>query len=134
MDFVLTSALYAVLAALLLVWLVFKVVKLRWAYRVPHGDGGHKDLQLAIATHANATETIPIALILLFALEYNGGHLLVVHGFGLVFMLGRLIHARSLLVDQLKGRVLGMQLTLAAIIGLALTNLGYLVYIQLLGL
>lgn len=128
----LTSVIYAALAALLIAWLVFRVVKLRWQYRLPHGDGGHKDLQLAIATHANAVETIPIALLLLFSLEINDGNLLVVHGFGMILLLGRLIHARSLLSDQLKGRVFGMQLTLAVIIGLAITNLGYLIYYHML--
>jgi uncharacterized membrane protein YecN with MAPEG domain len=37
-------------------------------------------------------------------------------------------HARGLLTDNLRYRVLGMQLTLYTLIGLAVLNLAYVIY------
>ncbi len=59
------SALYAVLAALLLIKFSFDVVRLRRLYRVAYGDGGFSELQSAIRIHGNAVEYIPIGVALL---------------------------------------------------------------------
>jgi len=66
------SALYAVLAALLLIKFSFDVVRLRMQYRVSYGDGGFSELQSAIRIHGNAVEYIPIALLLLLLMEMDG--------------------------------------------------------------
>ena len=128
-----TSALYAVIAALLLFWLTLQVIKQRRGHKVTLGDGGNADLKGAIGAHSNALDSIPIFLILLFALEYNGGHLLLVHALGIVFMAARLIHARALLTSDLKLRVIGMHLTLWPLLALAVFNLLYLPYGKIFG-
>lgn len=125
-----TSALYAALLSLLIVWLSLNVIGKRRQYKVSTGDGGQHQLKIAIAAQSNAIEYIPIALVLLFALEYNAANLLIVHALGLALLTGRLVHARGLLSEMLKVRVLGMKITLYTIIALAILNIVYLPYIK----
>ncbi len=122
------SVVYAVILALLIVWLSLNVIKIRRHHQIRFGDGENAMLQIARAAHANATEYIPISLILLFALEYNHGDLWLVNAFGIAVVIGRTLHARGLLADRLKLRILGMQLTLLSIIGLSVANLFFLSY------
>lgn len=127
-----TSVIYASLSALLIVWLSLNVIKKRHANKVSIGDGGKDELTLAMATQSNAIEYIPIALLLLFALEFNHANLLIIHGLGVALLIGRLTHARAMLTNNLKTRVLGMQITIYTIIGLAILNLMYLPYAEIL--
>lgn len=119
------SSFYAALLALLIVWLSLRVIKLRRTKKVRLGDGGEPELQTAIRAQGNATEYIPISLILLALLELNGVHAALVHAGGIAVLVGRLVHARGLLSENLRYRVRGMQVTIFTIIGLALANLAY---------
>jgi len=110
------------------------VIKKRRKNKVSIGDGGNEELKIAMAAQSNAIEFVPIALLLLFALEYNHANILVVHMFGVALMIGRVIHARSLLSSHFKGRVLGMQVTIYTIIGLGVLNIVYLPYHELIKL
>ena len=92
----------------------------------------NNDLQYAIRAQGNATEYIPIALILLVLLELSGASLWLVHLGGVAIIVGRVLHAKGLLTQSLKYRVLGMQFTLFTIIGLAAINIAYNAY-KLLG-
>jgi uncharacterized membrane protein YecN with MAPEG domain len=69
--------------------------------------------------------------VLLFALEYNNANNLIVHLLGLSLITGRIIHAKAILSSSLKIRVLGMQITIFTIIGLAVINFVYLPYAEL---
>lgn len=122
------SSLYAALSALLIVWLSFRVIKLRRAKKIRLGDGGEPELQIAIRAQGNATEYIPISLILLVLLELNGAHMALVHTGGIAILAGRLLHAKGLLTESLRYRVLGMQVTIYTLIGLGVANLAYAVY------
>ena len=93
------------------------MIKIRREKQVNIGDGEDAKLRTAIAARSNAIEYIPLALLLLLLLEYNGAHLVVVHLFGLLLVAGRLIHARALLTENIKSRVVGMQVTIWVIIG-----------------
>lgn len=126
-----TSAIYASLLALLICWLSLNVIKKRRTYKVSIGDDNNEELKIAIAAQSNAIEYAPISLILMFALEYNQANIILVHLSGLSLIAGRIIHARGLLSLNLKQRVLGMQITIYTIIGLAVFNLVYLPYAQL---
>ena len=97
-----TSAIYASLSALLICWLSLNVIKKRRKYRVSIGDGGNVELRTAMAAQLNAIEYIPIALLLLFALEYNEANILIVHLFGVALIAGRAIHAHNLLSEILR--------------------------------
>lgn len=121
------SALYAAMLALLLVWLALRVIKVRREKLVRLGDGGEFALQSAIRAHGNAAEYIPIALILLTLLELSGGPAILVHLGGIAMLAGRILHAKGLLTDSLRFRILGMQMTLFTLIGLAVANVIYAV-------
>ncbi|HEY8220138.1 MAG TPA: MAPEG family protein [Methylobacter sp.] len=122
------TAIYASLSALLIVRLSLSVIKLRRKNRVSVGDGGNEALQLAIRAHANAVEYIPITLMLLFMLELNGAPKLLVHVLGGTLLVGRILHAMGLPAKDLKKRVLGMQITIYLLIGLAVLNILFFVF------
>lgn len=122
------SPIYAGILALLIVWLSLNVIKLRRTNKVSLGDGGEPDLQVAIRSQGNATEYIPISLILLILLELSGASVLVVHVGGIAIIVGRVLHAKGLLAENLRYRVLEMQVTFFTIIGLASTNIFYTLY------
>ncbi len=126
------SAIYASFSAFIISWLSLNVIKTRRKYKILYGDGGNEQLQIARAAQTNATEYIPIALLLLFSLEYNHANYWIIHAFGIALISGRLIHARGLLTKNLKWRVLGMQLTILTILGLAVANFFHLPYARLL--
>jgi uncharacterized protein len=122
------SSIYAGILALLIVWLSLKVIKLRRSKKVILGDGGETDLQYAIRAQGNATEYIPISLILLVLLELSGVNLWLVHLGGVAIIIGRALHAKGLLTQSLSYRVLGMQFTFFTIIALSFLNIAYPIY------
>lgn len=122
------TSIYASLATLLIVKLTLSVIKLRRKNRVSIGDGGIDELQLAIRTHANAVEYIPIALMLLLTLELNGAPKILVHILGVTLLIGRILHAMGLPAKDFKKRVLGMQITIYLLIGLAVLNIVFFAF------
>ena len=117
------TSIYAGLCGLLMAWLALQTIKMRRANRVKLGDGGSLALQSAIRAQGNFAEYMPIVLILLFLLEYNGMYYLVIHAVGMAFLIGRWIHAQGLLKDNLRYRMRGMSFTLVILIGLAVANI-----------
>lgn len=117
------TSIYAGLCGLLMAWLALQTIKARRASRVKLGDGGDFALQSAIRAHGNFAEYMPIVLVLLFLLEYNGAPVLAIHVVGIAFLIGRWIHAQGLLKDDVRKRVKGMGFTLAILIGLAVANI-----------
>jgi len=122
------TSIYASLLALLIVRLSLAVIKLRRKNRVSVGDGGNEELQLAIRTHSNAVEYIPIALMLLLMLELNGAPKILIHILGATLLVGRILHSMGLPKKDFKKRVLGMQITIYLLIGLAILNILFLVF------
>ena len=124
------TALYASLLALLMMWLAVQVIKQRRTNKVAHGDGNGNEsveaLQIARSAQGNAVDSIPITLILLALLELNGANVLLIHGLGIVFLVGRVVHAKAILNQDLKARVIGMKVTFASMFALVVLNLLYL--------
>ncbi|MEM8751861.1 MAG: MAPEG family protein [Pseudomonadota bacterium] len=89
----LVAALYAGLNGLILVWLVYEVVKRRRDGSIVLGDGGDPEMTKAIRGHANAAETMPMALVMLTLAELIGAPTVALHAAGAVFTVGRLLHA-----------------------------------------
>lgn len=117
------TAIYAGLAALLLVALSVHIIRLRWRYLVGMGDGGQPVLARAIRVHGNFIEYVPIALILMLLIERAGYAPWVVHALGLALIVGRAAHAWGLGRDDGPsiGRAVGMALTFGTLlIGAAL--------------
>jgi uncharacterized membrane protein YecN with MAPEG domain len=77
------------------------------------GDGGDVLLQRAIRGHGNFVEYVPLALILLAALELSGTSPYVLHALGLTLLTARLLHgyALSFTSQFVFGRVWGTGLT-----------------------
>jgi uncharacterized protein len=68
-------------------------------------------------------EYIPISLLLLLMLELNGAPNILIHIFGITLFIGRLIHAVGVPAKDLSKRILGMQITIYLLIGLAMLNI-----------
>ncbi|GAB2646332.1 MAPEG family protein [Vibrio panuliri] len=125
------TALYASLLALLMIWLAVQVIKQRRKNRIAYADGGIEGLQVARSAQGNAVDYIPITVILLALIEYNGANVLLIHGLGIIFLVGRVLHARAILAQELKGRINGMKLTFAVMFALVVLNLVYLPFDKL---
>lgn len=117
------TSVYASLAVLLMVFLALKVINARHEHHISLGDGDNKELLQLRGAHSNATEYIPVGLVLLFLLEYNNGLIWLVHLGGIALLAGRLLHANGMLSPNMKHRVLGMKVTLSTLIALAIINL-----------
>lgn len=105
-----TSMLYVALLTVFYIGLSAYVIKGRFAYRVSLGDGGEKDLNTRIRAHANFAEYAPLAILLLFLVDYAEYANWMVHALGLTLLAGRLLHAAGL-VSGNRGRPAGMVLT-----------------------
>ena len=115
------TALYGGLLALLLVALAARIPLLRTRLRVGIGHGEHKELALAIRVHGNATEYVPLALLLLLLAELQGFPGWALHVAGSTLFLGRILHAWGLAgsAGASPGRFIGTLLTWTVMIMLA---------------
>ncbi|TKF05160.1 MAPEG family protein [Vibrio kanaloae] len=120
------TALYAALLTVLMIWLAIEVIKQRRINLIAHADGGVESLQVVRSAQSNAMDYIPITVILMGFLEMNGANVWFIHVLGVAFLLGRVIHAKGILAKNLKGRKVGMVLTLICMISLIVLNLVYL--------
>ena len=121
-------AVYAALYALIIVWLSLRVINQRYKYKVSVGDGGVKDLKIAMGAQSNAVEYLPIALLLMFILEFNGADAWLVNVFGVTMLFGRVFHIKGMISKHLKYRVVGMHITIYVLIALAIVNMIYMPY------
>lgn len=119
------TAFYAGLSALLLVAFAGLVVAQRWRVKAGIGDGDDPKLAQAVRIHGNATEYIPICLILIALLEAGGTSTIALHALGAALVIGRISHAVGLWGSQgtSAGRGLGMVLTWAVMIVASLWNI-----------
>lgn len=116
------TGLYAALAALLIVILGVRVSMRRRAARIGIGSGGDPVLAQRIRVHANATEYLPLSLLLLLILELNQTQPLLLHVFGCVLIASRLLHAAGLTSSPAltPGRAVGIALTWLVLAAMAL--------------
>lgn len=131
------TSMYAIPLAFMLVYLSFNVVRNRYRFKCALGDGGHDKLAQAIRAQGNFTEYAPFFLILLALLEANNGSAMVIHGLGMVFVIGRALHVYSLtaaekyekgqLKSGVKFRQAGMVMTFGCIITAASMNAAQLI-------
>jgi len=118
------------LLALLLTGLSLRISVLRLRYRISFGDGGHKNLQLAIRAHCNTLEQTTLYGLLAIAhaavVPTQGGYLLAC---SMAFVLARVVHACAMFARRLTLRQAAhgvsvlAQLGLVSGIGLALWRL-----------
>jgi len=117
-------ALYIALHCLLTPILMFRVGQVRIKEKINLGDGGNETLLTRIRAHGNYTENMPIALIGLIALAMLKANPIALHVFGIVFLVGRILHAMGMRpVSSGKPRLYGMMCTLFTHFGQAITLL-----------
>ena len=108
---------YAAIFALIYIGLSVRVIALRNAKRVSLGSGGDPALERAIRIHANFIEYVPLALILLIAIEMQHGLRYVLHVLCLLLLIGRICHffalSRENTANPLRG--VGVALTMAVL-------------------
>jgi uncharacterized membrane protein YecN with MAPEG domain len=116
------TGLYAALAALLVVFLAVRVVLYRRTTKVGLGDGNNPDLLQCIRVHANAVEYVPLYLLLMLILELNQTLPMLIHVFGIVLIVARLLHAWGVSYHRglSAGRALGAGLTVLGTVLMAL--------------
>ncbi|BDA48569.1 probable inner membrane protein YecN [Coccomyxa sp. Obi] len=122
------TSFYGSLTGILYLALTFGVIRKRRELKVPYGDGGQRMLIKRIAAHTNASQYIPLALILLGLTEAGGfAHLAWLHFLGLLLLIGRCLHAYAIALDGTphQYRVYGMVLTLNGLLLLCCTLLGH---------
>ena len=116
MNAVSITLFFASCCALLQVALTALVILRRAQTGVDFLDGGDQRLLRRMRAHGNLAETAPLALLLMALLEYGGVGALWLWSLGASLLLGRCLHAYSLLTDNAAwSRRGGMVLTLAVL-------------------
>jgi uncharacterized membrane protein YecN with MAPEG domain len=95
------TALYAGILGLMAIVLGAFPGLMRGSLKISAGDGGNPDLMLAMRRHANFVECVPLALILIGLLEFNGAPKMAIHGFGAALVVFRICHAVGLKKDKM---------------------------------
>jgi uncharacterized protein len=116
------TALVAALLAPLYLLLTLRVIGQRRSVKVAIGDGGDKGLTRLMRVHANFTETVPFALILMGLAESLNAQPRLLYIAAAALVIGRLAHAYgvSQSPETFMFRVTGMVLTFVSIAILAL--------------
>lgn len=107
-------------AALLNIWLGFRVSQLRLRHKVSVGDAGDDRVTCRMRAHANFVEYTPFFLILVALIELARGSEQWLWWVAILFILGRLAHPFGM--DRPapnKLRVVSIVITWAVLIGLA---------------
>jgi len=107
------TALYAGLLTLIAIVLAGLVGAGRGRTGISILHGEDMDLATRIRRHANFTEAVPLALILLAALELNGAGPGFLHGLGIALVVARIAHPIGLHHDNMRNplRVIGAGVT-----------------------
>lgn len=127
------TALYAGMLGLMLIVLSFMVIRQRLRANVDLFDGGDQELGRAIRIQGNFIEYLPLALILMAAVEINGAPDLYLHIGGTVLLVARLFHAYGLTKSSgpTAGRFIGTIGTFIFIITAAVyAIIQYIGYVQ----
>lgn len=90
------TGIYVAIATFLVIALAASVSVRRGQVKTGLGSGGDSTLLQRIRAHANALENLPLALLLLLCLELNQTQPLWLHVFGIVLIVGRVLHAIGL--------------------------------------
>ncbi len=112
---------YAALLALVFFWLSVHTIGQRRRLRVALGDGEKPELMRAMRAHANFSEYVPLALVLVWMTETLAYQAWVIHLLGVVLLVGRLSHAYGITRtnEDFRFRVFGMAMTFSVLLGAA---------------
>lgn len=106
-------------AALINIWLGWRVGQVRISEKVSMGDGGNARVVCRMRAHANYAEYTPFVLILLGLIEAARGTSLILWAIGGVYLLARIAHAFGMdATSPSKLRMIGTIATMLALLGL----------------
>ena len=118
------TAFYAGLLALVFLGLTLQVARARGRSKVSFGTGGDRMLERAVRAHANYSEFVPLALVLLALAEGLGLSGWALHLLGLVLVAARIAHgigiSREPDIAALRGLGAGLTLLVILLAGAAL--------------
>jgi len=114
------SFIYIALSCLILSKLSMNVIKLRRRSKVSFGDDGDRALMRRIRAQANFIEYTPIFLLSLIGIEWLAFenipyYFLYINIVGLLFIIGRILHALSLYEKKIMHRKTGMIITFVSL-------------------
>ncbi|MEM8540515.1 MAG: MAPEG family protein [Pseudomonadota bacterium] len=84
---------YAAICFFILTWMGNAIGALRRKHRIAIGHGDNKHLERTMRGQANAVENMPVFLIGLLIAALMGAPAWMIHVLGLVFSVGRIVHA-----------------------------------------
>jgi uncharacterized protein len=82
---------YAALLGVVFVLLSVRTLRLRRRLRVDVGDGGNALMLRGMRVHGNFAEYVPLGLLLIAGAEVLSAPVVLVHGLGIVLLVGRLV-------------------------------------------
>jgi uncharacterized membrane protein YecN with MAPEG domain len=106
-------------AALINLWLGWRVGQVRIAEKISIGDGGNPQLIARMRAQLNFAEYAPVVLILIALIEMARGSQLWLWGAAAAFILGRVLHGFGM-DGWNPGRRVGIATTMLIMAGLAL--------------
>ena len=119
------SILFTIIFIIFYLILTIITIKERRSSKVVYGDDNNKKLIKAIRAHANFFEFTVFFIISSFLLEILDANQIYVLFVNIIFLLGRISHAYSMLKEKISFRVIGMMATL----NIYALNCIYLIYL-----
>ncbi len=110
-------------AAILNIWLGWRVGQVRISNKVSMGDSGNPAVIARMRAHANYAEYTPFVLILIGLVEFAVGTTLWLWAVGALYLLARIAHAFGMDVQppgRSKLRGIGIVVTMLTLLGLGL--------------
>lgn len=110
-------------AAIINIWLGWRVGQKRISQKVSIGDGGDSSVICRMRAHANYAEYTPFVLILIGLIEFAAGTSLWLWAVGAVYLLARIAHAFGMDVQppaRSRLRGIGIAVTMLTLLGLGL--------------
>lgn len=116
---IIITSFYLGCLSLLYLGLSLNVVRNRWKFRQSLGSGSEAQMEKAIRMHGNFSEYVPLIMLMMALLEYNKGSETLLHAFGIILLVGRLIHAYGIAIKKVPNpyRVVGTVMTFTCMIG-----------------
>jgi len=120
------SILFTIIFIIFYLILTIITIKARKSTKVAYGDDGNKELIKAVRAHGNFFEFTVFFIISSFLLEILDANQIYVLFINIVFLLGRISHAYSMLKEKIIFRMIGMMATLISYA----VNCIYLLYLH----
>ncbi|MBC3930422.1 MAPEG family protein [Undibacterium sp. CY22W] len=109
---------YAALLGLLFFYLSIRTIGLRRRLQIGIGSQESAEMLRGMRVHSNFAEYVPITLLLIYFVEIQGAHPLLIHALGILLLVGRAVHAYgvSQMNEKFVFRVSGMAMTFTALL------------------